>query len=659
MPIRVLGAFVGLLLLAPAVAHGAPTADVTRAVERGVSYLKNSQTPEGTWFYSGSGPGGGQLNHPVGVAALGGLALLESGVPSNDPVVRRAALVVRYGLADLTETYDLSLALMFLDRLGDPADNPMVDAAARRIIAGQNGDGGWTYTCPIIGGESEVHKLRSMAEKKIKASSDIVNDPKQYGVLNNNQMERPWRHIRVDDNSNTQFAIFALWVARRHHIRVDTPLAAVERRFRNSQNADGGWGYQLRMMTSSTASMTCAGLLGLGIGRGVAVLRSPSAARGGKTNDFGKDPVVRRGLLFLGNVLQPALDIGDQNNGEAMVPQPPPVGGGRGRRGGGGGGMMFRGSILGNAAGSEYYFLWSLERVAVVYSLQTIGNRDWFALGSDYLLDHQEANGSWQGNGGPSVDTCFALFFLRRANLAADLTVTLKGNITDPGVVSLKSANPSKSSKEAAKPGDKADAGTAKAEPAPAPDKSPAPAEPAVKTPAAPTKSDAASPAPAKPEMDERAREVARNRDLLVSAGPNRQAYMLDFLREGKGSVYTDALATAIPQLSGPVKEKARDALAERLTRMTNATLQAMLTDDDAEIRSAAALACAMKDEKRLVPSLIPLLKDKEDRVWRAAHTALKSLSQKDFGPASGASAADRVQAIKSWYDWWDKAGLP
>src|SRR5207244_11680050 len=47
------------------------------------------------------------------------------------------------------------------------------------------------------------------------------------------------------DNSNTQFAVLALWAARRHGIPVEKALARAEARFRNSQNADGGWGYRL------------------------------------------------------------------------------------------------------------------------------------------------------------------------------------------------------------------------------------------------------------------------------------------------------------------------------------------------------------------------------------------------------------------------------
>ena len=69
-------------------------------------------------------------------------------------------------------------------------------------------------------------------------------------------------------------------------------------------------------------------------------------------------------------------------------------------------------------------------------------------------------------------------------------------------------------------------------------------------------------------------------------------------MRDAKGILYTEALAVAIPHLEGQVRKQAREALAERLSRMTSATLGLKLEDDDTEVRRAAALAVAMKEDK-------------------------------------------------------------
>src|SRR5262249_58803378 len=78
--------------------------------------------------------------------------------------------------------------------------------------------------------------------------------------------------------------------------------------------------------------------------------------------------------------------------------------------------------------GRGYYYLWSLERVAVAYGLESIGGKDWYGWGAHIIVGNQHPDGSWSAKypeGG--VDTSFALLFLVRANLATDLTDLIKG----------------------------------------------------------------------------------------------------------------------------------------------------------------------------------------------------------------------------------------
>jgi HEAT repeat protein len=147
--------------------------------------------------------------------------------------------------------------------------------------------------------------------------------------------------------------------------------------------------------------------------------------------------------------------------------------------------------------------------------------------------------------------------------------------------------------------------------------------------------------------------EVQRLSKELVAAKGERQGALLDRLKTSKGGVYTDALAQAIPRLPAAMQTKARDALAERLTRMKATTLKDKLQDEDAEVRRAAALACAMKEARAQIPDLIPLLLDSERSVAAAAHAALKDLTGRDFGPHAKATAGERTLALLAWRDWW------
>lgn len=665
-----IGGVVACLCALNAVPVRAAEADeVQKAVERGVGFLKRIQAADGTWPFAGPR---GESAHPVGVSSLVGLALLECDVAPEDPAIMGAARVVRYGVIDVYDTYDLSLAVMFLDRLGDEDDKGLIEAATARLLAGQNANGGWGYTCPRVTSETDLRRLRTFVQKKTNNQGDKQGSeaatpdrsplPKVANIDTNVQ-----KLNFGDDNSNTQFATLALWIARRHHLKVDRALTAVENRFHKTQNTDGGWGYRPGggrgrfAGMSSTASMTCAGLLGLAVGYGLseAALRTdaniklPASSHKAKV-DPNRDPTIRQGLLFLGKALEPGVLA----SGDDLVPAGPFAGGRRGFRGQGGGGPAGAGRmLLDGGLGSEYYFLWGLERVAMVYGLQAIGKKDWFAIGSRYLLQKQAGDGSWRGSLGETPDTCFALFFLRRANLARDLTATLKGRVRDADIVSLRAKE---NAREPVKDEMPESATAPKEKPEVAKQSAPIQERPRPKPPEVEQpRADIRQPASTPPAQDKSISPptISSVRDQLVLATPQDLDALLERVRGSKGSIYTEGLAAAIPKLHGDAKTKACSTLAERLSRMTVATLRDKLQDENAEIRRATALACAMKEQKAFVPDLISMLNDSEPRVIRAAHAALKALTQEDFGPDEGARKAARDRAIEVWREWWAKNG--
>jgi hypothetical protein len=165
----------------------------------------------------------------------------------------------------------------------------------------------------------------------------------------------------------------------------------------------------------------------------------------------------------------------------------------------------------------------------------------------------------------------------------------------------------------------------------------------------------AAAPAPEAPAFVEK--EAPRLGKELVDAPADLREAVLIKLRDGKGVAYTEALADAIPRLSGEAKSKARDALAERLTRMTAATLRDKLHDADPEVRRAAALASGMKELTTHIPDLIALLEDPTAAVPPAARAALKSLTNQDFGAVAGTDRAEQTRVAAAWRTWLQKQG--
>lgn len=70
-----------------------------------------------------------------------------------------------------------------------------------------------------------------------------------------------------------------------------------------------------------------------------------------------------------------------------------------------------------NSQHQYYYYMYGLERAAILYGTEQIGGNYWFARGLQVLLDSQRPDGSWKSAAGGSEvnDTCFAILFLRKA----------------------------------------------------------------------------------------------------------------------------------------------------------------------------------------------------------------------------------------------------
>lgn len=140
----------------------------------------------------------------------------------------------------------------------------------------------------------------------------------------------------------------------------------------------------------------------------------------------------------------------------------------------------------------------------------------------------------------------------------------------------------------------------------------------------------AKNPPKKKPSPDTNRGEAELLGEELVEADLERRNVLLQKLREGKGSEYTQALAAAIGRLSDEAKNKARETLIERLTRFTSNTLLTYLGFDDPELRRAAVLALANKDDKNHLSELIDLLEDADPSVVEATHIALTRLTKSD-----------------------------
>jgi VWFA-related protein len=354
----------------PVMAQAGPTDDeVAKAIARGIEYLRGEQAPSGSWQFSFS------QDHELGMTALAGLALMENGVDVKDPAVQRAAKAVRLLSAESNQTYDLSLAILFLARAqleAEGSDDERIQKLAERLAHGDTA-GAWGYFVPL--------------------------DAREEGSARGRRMPSFLARLGPSDNSNTQFALLGLWAAGRHGFDPNDALEAIDNHFRKTQASGGSWGYRPGMQAGN--AMTCAGLMGLAIASARPKLAERQTARA-RGNALAAD---RRFIAALNAVARDAREL----NGE-----------------------------------SDIYYLWSLERVCVALGLRELEGFDWYAAGARVLLDRQEGDGSWpQQQWGKLPNTCLALLFLRKANLAFELDRVLKL----PGA-----SKPAKTEKAASKP---------------------------------------------------------------------------------------------------------------------------------------------------------------------------------------------------------------
>lgn len=416
----VLAAVAPLVLLwsTPAAAQQpADQATIDQRIKMGKEFLQKQQKPAG-WWGTGNKM---QEAHGIGYTCLVGVTLIECGVPNTDPNLKKAADLVRSLAQDIDTTYELSLAILFLDRMKAKVDARVIRLLAGRLISAQMPSGGWGYKThrypepsvlgllkalrtlqnpPAEGPKPDIDKLRLSVSRDMQrlaiwdTSTGTLNaDPKD---------KRSDLHDATTDNSNTHFAMLGLLAANQpeYDIPVERSFALVARRFRTSQGPSGTWSYDFFPRGNNGANQfTCIALLGVAIGH---VYCPPEGVKPEA------DPVIISAFTALSRSV--GDPVGDTNNRPKMKD----VGG--------------------------LYFLWAMERIAVLYDIQKLGKKDWYTWGAEILVCAQAANGSWEEDGGfhgqsPIINTCLALLFLKRANLTPGLSKKL---VVDTGALTAK-----------------------------------------------------------------------------------------------------------------------------------------------------------------------------------------------------------------------------
>jgi hypothetical protein len=365
---------------------------IADAIKKGVAALRKLQEKNGSFV---DGSGSFARDFPAGTTALALMALLHSGVKADDPAVRAGfAYLQRQAFK---KTYEVAAILMLLETKYLPLEQvqdvaELTEERAKEAIQ-----------------KALTKEDRAFAEKGVKWLLEHQTRGGTWGYPDNDEMM---------DHSNTQYALLGLKSAARLGIPVPADVwqrialhwintqriagKKVPLRIEGYENQEmgvgetkadetffpGPWGYLVKKIDVGSmeaqdqgyGSMTCAGLTSL------IIAESELAAQ--KALDDGLrrriDEAKKQGLAWL------------QEN-YSIRGAPPSAG---------------FWSVF------YFYYLYSLERVGVLYGIRTIGGHDWYLEGAVLLCRLQREDGSWLSYDEiPVVDTAFALLFLKKATV--------------------------------------------------------------------------------------------------------------------------------------------------------------------------------------------------------------------------------------------------
>ena len=333
-----------------AVAQGSVSpADVQQAIDELLQYFRRTQNrsakdgPVGAWQ--------GHADQNTGLTSLVVLALLSAGRKPGDTEVARALDYIR-GERPM-QVYEASLQAMALCAAEPGRDRALIERNVAWLVQGQQDDGGWAY-----------------------------------------RQERG-----ASDESNSQFAVLALWEASRIGIEIPAQVIQKGRKYWFDKMSNAGtWGY--RGERGPRGSMTCAGIASM------LILEDASATQDARVQ---------------GNQIQcctpGAAQDYDANKSLQWLAE--------------------NFSVIQNPGYGDWYlyYMYGLERVGRLTGQRFIGDHDWYREGCDAIVGPKNSRlmGVTQGSGGlqPPAARAMALLFLSKGK--RQVVIGQLQHSSDPG----------------------------------------------------------------------------------------------------------------------------------------------------------------------------------------------------------------------------------
>lgn len=408
---------------------------VVKAIDAGVKGLLGAQQADGSWSASDLFPPHLRIASPrpaggrEGVTAIALLALLASDVKPDHPAIKRgfdrlfvqraerAGRVQPGGIVGVT--YDEGVVCMALhawshafakakNKGREPPEGRKchLSSRAKAWLAEVASDLAESRTTKAAWGYQTRRARAALGEggdTRVVAPPDGGPDRAMPGGSDN-------------DRSNTQYAILGLRAAelcgfvvrgslwqdvledflRGQGGRGDPLQRAPEMSGGERPTTPRGWGY--RAGEGATMTMTCAGVAAVIIAREQLAFHRAFRAE----DEEATRSSIADGFAWIGQSYTHTGSSGpgqDPRNRPNRAPANEEIDG---------------------------YLLYGLERAGVLGDVVKVGQHTWYDEGAAHLLERQLRSGLWHGMHGDSVETAFALLFLKRAT--RPVAVELTGN---------------------------------------------------------------------------------------------------------------------------------------------------------------------------------------------------------------------------------------
>jgi len=354
-----------------AIRHKTFEAEVNAAIDKGIAYLwRCYNRTEGRW--------GAHYEHNTGNTALALLAILKGSMDRKDERILKA---LDWLMAQpLVHTYDVAISLMALEAFYSPVD------ANRKAVADKE-----------IDGKMDEGHARWGASAARWLEMGLAKAMWSY----------PSTDANARDFSNTQYGVLGLYSAARCGFAPDLGIVRrVQESYLRVQQKKGP-------KTELSIQEADAG------GGSKTMARFVAEARGWPYKDDPDDPAYGSmtaagvsSLVILDALRRRANDAKYDAREQVRV---------RSAIRDGWAWILNRWNVKGNPLHGRdwlYYYLYGLERAAMLDGVSRLGDHDWYGEGATFLVSNQTSAGYWHtGKYVQLFDNCFAILFLKRATV--------------------------------------------------------------------------------------------------------------------------------------------------------------------------------------------------------------------------------------------------